>query len=519
MKTVVVTSLALSVALISFAARAAGTDEKAESKFDAAARAKAIAPWLDDETFAVVHIDLRHVSVDAALDAIVPLKLAPTEEIAAMKSVAGMFQSRMTAAGAQDIYAFIALTGGAPFLRVFGAIPLDASSDEKAIRSMFPMFTVERRGDMVLLAGDARMMAQVTSIDTEPRPDLTAAVEAAGDTSAQLFVLPPKHWKRVIEEGIGEFPRQFGGGSIDVLTRGALWIAVGIDLPPHAAVHMTIQSEDPRAAAALQQKLAVQFQRAAQDEAARRDVPRIEEAVKLLTPTVEASHLRIDLDESNHGVERVIRSLAEPVELIQRRGAQAQSTNNLRQIGLAMHNYEAAHKSLPLPASLGRDGKPLLSWRVALLPYLGEEELYKQFHLDEAWDSPNNRVLIDRMPSVYRSPMTKDKDPGRTNYLLPVGNGAGFSADKPTLFKDITDGTSNTIMIVEVNDDIGVPWTKPVDWQFDPQRPSKGLGNLFTGYFNAVFFDGHTGGIGVTINTKSLKALFTRAAGDIADEH
>jgi hypothetical protein len=363
------------------------------------------------------------------------------------------------------------------------------------------------------------MMAQVTSIDTEPRPDLAAAVEAAGDTAAQLFILPPKHWKRVVEEGIGEFPRQFGGGSIDVLTRGALWIAVGIDLPPHAVVHMTIQSEDARAAAALQEKLAVQFERAAHDEAARRDVPKIDEAVKLLTPTVEASRLRIDLDESNHGVERVIAALSAPLELIQRRGAQVQSSNNLRQIAVAMLNYHSAHKSFPLPASMSADGKPLLSWRVAILPYLGEERLYQQFHLDEPWDSPNNRPLLQNMPSVYRTPATKNKEPGRTNYLLPVGNGAGFTADKPTELKDITDGASNTIMVVEVDDDHAVPWTKPDDWQFDPQHPSSGLAQFINGRFNAALFDGSVRVVSKALDPNSLKALFTRAGGDIVGQY
>jgi prepilin-type processing-associated H-X9-DG protein len=519
MKTVIVTSITLSIVLVSLAIRSPGADEKAENKLDAAARAQAIAPWLDDETFAVVHIDLRRVSVGATLDAVAPLKLAPAEELAAIKAVAGMYQSRLTAAGAKDIYAFIGLAGGPPFLRVFGAIPLDAGSDEKAIRSMFPIYAVERRGDLLLIAGNRNMLAEVTGNTPEPRPELAAAIEAAGDSAAQLLVLPPKHWKRVIEEGIGEFPRQFGGGSIDVLTRGALWIVVGIDLPPHAAVHVTIQSEDRRAAAALQQKLDVQFQRAAQGEAARRDVPRIDEAMKLLTPTVDGSRLRIDLDENNHGVERVIAALSEPFKLIQRRGAQVQSANNLRQIALAMHNYHSAHKSFPLPASAGADGKPLLSWRVAILPYLGQEDLYKKFHLDEPWDSANNRPLVDKMPAEYRSPMTKNKEPGRTNYLLPVGNGAGFTSDKPTQTNEIADGMSNTVMIAEVDDDHAVPWTKPDDWQFDPQQPSRGLAQFFNGRFNAAFFDGSVHAISATLDPKSLKALFTRAAGDIVGDY
>ena len=202
---------------------------------------------------------------------------------------------------------------------------------------------------------------------------------------------------------------------------------------------------------------------------------------------------------------------------MERRSAQTQSSNNLRQIALAMHNYYSAHKSFPLPASRGADGKPLLSWRVAILPYVEEKALYDQFHLDEPWDSPNNRPLADKMPAVYRLSATKNKESGRTNYLLPVGNGAGFTADKPTEIKDITDGTVNTVMIVEVDDDHAAIWTKPEDWQFDPQQPAKGLGQFFDGRFNAAFFDGGVRAISASIDQKTLKALFTRAAGDWPD--
>jgi hypothetical protein len=79
---------------------------------------------------------------------------------------------------------------------------------------------------------------------------------------------------------------------------------------------------------------------------------------------------------------------------------------------------------------------------------------------------------------------------GRTNYLLPVGGGAGFEADKPTYFKDITDGTSCTIMMVEVDDEHAVIWTKPEDLQFDPKDPTKGLARFANDGFNAGLFDG-----------------------------
>ncbi len=79
--------------------------------------------------------------------------------------------------------------------------------------------------------------------------------------------------------------------------------------------------------------------------------------------------------------------------------------NNLKQIGLAMHNYESTFGTFP-PAYIAdkATGKPLLSWRVAILPFLEQDALYKQFHLDEPWDSAHNKTLIARMPPVYRSP-------------------------------------------------------------------------------------------------------------------
>ena len=138
----------------------------------------------------------------------------------------------------------------------------------------------------------------------------------------------------------------------------------------------------------------------------------------------------------------------------------------------------------------GPDGKTPYSWRVAILPYVEQMDIFRKYHLDEPWDSPHNRTLIDKMPAVYRLPISENKERGRTNYLLPVGNGAGFTADKPTEFKDIRDGTSNTIMVVEVDDQHAAIWTKPDDWPFDPKDPAKGLGHFFDGGFNAAFFDG-----------------------------
>src|SRR5438477_2970944 len=82
----------------------------------------------------------------------------------------------------------------------------------------------------------------------------------------------------------------------------------------------------------------------------------------------------------------------------------AQCVHNLKQIGLAMHNYRSANDAFPMPAITDKNGKPLLSWRVAILPFIEQGELYNKFHTDEPWDSPHNKALLKEMPPTYLCP-------------------------------------------------------------------------------------------------------------------
>ena len=122
----------------------------------------------------------------------------------------------------------------------------------------------------------------------------------------------------------------------------------------------------------------------------------------------------------------------------------------VQQLGLACHGYESANGGLPLLYSSASQ----LSWVVQILPYIEQQQLYKQFHLDEPWDSPNNKPLIAKMPAVFRSPHIANAEPGKTTYLVPVGPGLIFDGPKKTKISQITDGTSNTIMLGE---DAGQP--------------------------------------------------------------
>jgi len=90
-----------------------------------------------------------------------------------------------------------------------------------------------------------------------------------------------------------------------------------------------------------------------------------------------------------------------------------QGSNNLKQQLLAMHNFHDTHNGFPAAYSTNKDGKPLLSWRVHILPYIEQQPLYNEFKLDEPWDSEHNKKLIAKMPQVFRSPNSTAR-PGMT---------------------------------------------------------------------------------------------------------
>jgi hypothetical protein len=163
---------------------------------------------------------------------------------------------------------------------------------------------------------------------------------------------------------------------------------------------------------------------------------------------------------------------------------------NLKQIGLALANYEAAYAHFPAHAIYSKDGKPLLSWRVSILPYLEEQKLYSEFHLDEPWDSEHNKPLLALMPKIFERPGEAPLAAGLTRFLVPVGKGTMFEGTSGIKASDVTDGLSKTIQIVEVAAEKAVPWSKPVDFDFNSEKPLDGLGNVESG-IPAVFGDTH----------------------------
>ncbi len=154
--------------------------------------------------------------------------------------------------------------------------------------------------------------------------------------------------------------------------------------------------------------------------------------------------------------------------------------------------------------------------RVRILPYIEEEQLYKQFKLDEPWDSEHNKALLDQMPAVYANPSSPSED--QTTYLLPVGVGTAWSKSDGPSIKEIRDGTANTVMLLEIDPEKAVEWTKPIDLEIDPDDPFTGLGHLPAGpVFRAAFFDGSVRQISVDVDRTQFLRLLDPRDGNVVE--
>jgi hypothetical protein len=236
-------------------------------------------------------------------------------------------------------------------------------------------------------------------------------------------------------------------------------------------------------------------------------------------------------------------------DLAHESAARARSVNHLRQIGLALHNFHANYDQFPPAVIQGPDGKPWHSWRVLLLPYLEQIAVYNQYRFDEPWDGPNNIKLLDRMPDVFRDPIHGDAPTRFTHYAALVGEATAFPpsgailrhANAPvplplgrgsagsTGLRDMTDGSSNTIVVAPVAPDRQIPWTKPEDIAVGSGLPGLGRpGGIAAPYLARVGPDGHRAApvlfadgavraLTDTIDPEVLAALATRAGGEVID--
>jgi uncharacterized Fe-S cluster protein YjdI len=196
-----------------------------------------------------------------------------------------------------------------------------------------------------------------------------------------------------------------------------------------------------------------------------------------------------------------------------------QCSNNLKQVALAMHNYHDTYKAFPPAYTVDADGNKLHSWRTLLLPYLDQAPLYDQIDLNKPWDAPENQAIAETVIPTYTCPSDPDGTKPYTDYMVIVGAGAIFDGNQQCLMADITDGTSNTILVVEVKGQ-QVPWMEPTDLSLDQMQMAINSGptepgSYHPGGFQAALADGSVRFITATIDPTMLRNLITRGDGQV----
>ena len=200
---------------------------------------------------------------------------------------------------------------------------------------------------------------------------------------------------------------------------------------------------------------------------------------------------------------------------------------NLKQIAFALHSYHSSGGCFPPAYIAGPDGKPMHSWRVLILPHIGEQALYNKYDFAEPWDGPNNSKLAAPMPALFRCPGSEDEN--TTDYVAVVGPETAWPGAKPATMDDIHDGTRQTIMLVEVANS-SINWMEPKDVSFDQVRrtidpaSTPGVSHRHTlgyNYFyhdrpaiNVGFADGHVDILPLDISPENLASLLTRDGGE-----
>lgn len=340
---------------------------------------------------------------------------------------------------------------------------------------------------------------------------LNAGLQSIADLPIRWVVALPQSFRQVIAETQPSISRDAHSDQSLSWVENVKWVAIGVDTE-RGLIKSLVQCEDRAAAMQVQDRLpqlAHALYKHLVDPAAE-EVP--SEGADLFVSTVTGDQVTFTAggtQQNDDGLVSLIRLISAGFENSLARRVE----RNMTALLLAIHNYHAATNRLPPFAKDVDNTQRLgLSWRVYLLPFLGEGQLYEKFHMNEAWDSEHNLKLLPEIPDVYRGPVgaaVSDRDKGLTTLLAPTGKSLSFLGGKDEhAFRQVIDGLSNTVAVVEARSELAVPWTKPVDYEYDEKRPAAGL-EVRGGKTVIGTGDGWAGGVPIDLSDEDWRSLFS----------
>jgi len=509
----------------------------------------AVAPYLTDDVVGIAYVDLEKVDVAKVIDQAARLGLVPEQEVDEAKAKAAAMQAayaELPQRGAKKAYVLLRVKdifGGGPtwIVETNGSKETGPVMDllrgwiEKSqalgdLPDILPK-TMESEGSLILGGGSAEGLKELRANRTKtPRADAVAALAQLENANAGAVVALDHESRRVVREMFPQLPAPFQEVNGALVADGVRWVGVAVNFPPELKVAVNVETTKPEAATTLEQtigKAMLLAKALLMKESV--DGPPVHQArakgllplLSLVTPKVDGTRLSITFGDDDEEVAFLRDFVPAMTQQMKDATYRRSRMNKFKQIALGVLNHESARGRFPT-SSYDAQGRPLLSWRVHILPYMEQMALYKQFRLDEPWDSEHNRKLIDQMPDVFADPDPSVRaaigDKGRTTFVAPLGEGLIFGTKEGTKFKELKDGSSNTILTVEVTPERAVVWTKPDDWEVDASNPLDGVKRSDREGFIAGWADGHVSFIPNDVEPEKFRGMLTIAGGELKTE-
>lgn len=447
---------------------------------------KHLARFLSDQTLMVGKIDLTRIDVNASFDLLLGMKLPIHDELQMGKAKVSQIKAALLQAGAERIY--LNYNQVELFLWPVVYVSLKDITQAETVASLIahlqpgpfpkrPSWLAPGREagwkviDNYVVVGNASAIDALAASKPAQRTEFQAASKALKDAPIQLLMLPTADLRKVIPETMPQLPKELGNGSTANLIKGLQWAVITAALPPQFQSQLIVQTEQPSQALVFQQvweKMLSTLKEAT-------ETPRVSTSGKNFYQLLNSINARVDqsqfiLDASEERISEIIKLIGRSLSA---NLSDELNGSHLRNFVIAMHNFHNDYNRLPNQAICDKDGKPLLSWRVAMLPYLEQDQLYKQFKLDEPWDGEHNKKLIEKMPKTYLHPFAKNVPANHTLYQVFYSKqgakpaAAIMETGKITLgMLTVQDGTSNTFIVTDAAAE-AVPWTKPADLLYD----------------------------------------------------
>lgn len=475
---------------------------------------QAVTGFVHDQTLAIIRVDLEQIDVAVSANQIAQ-QMQLDERVAGQLQRFGGEQEALRAAlvdaGFASVYAVVSLddlTRNPTYV-----FPTDdAQKADQRLRDILQQHRVRLASTRQIVAVDGG----VAITNQGGGPAQAAANAQLARQFAQLLdqqqpiagaIVVTAEIHRIARESLPDLPQQLGGLTGEQLADAVQTFSLGLSLPPDGRLSATLTGWDQRAVEALLEAF---------DQLRSKLPPPLAE----IEPARDGATLNVNIADVDATMTPILQAVTRPL-LAASEGAMRQlQMNALKQLGLAFHNYHAAYGHFPPFATVDENGNPLLSWRVHVLPFIEQKELYERFHLDEPWDSEHNKALLDEMPELYATggPLADSLGPGMTRFVMPLMPGSLFGDDgPPKRIRDIADGTSNTILLVQTTPENAVPWTKPAGLELDPENPKAGLMPQGAKGVLVVCADGSARFISRDVDPAVLKGLLTYAGKEMME--